>query len=95
MNNSSKTIGVRFTPDVYRHISSKGYRTGLTDTEVVRNAVTESLMKPSLEHLLNQLEIRMTRKLFEMNCIIVGLNDEQRVQALTDCKVRIGLEVSE
>jgi hypothetical protein len=79
-----KSYGVRFPVDVQQKIQEHADRHGLTQTEVIRNSTTKHLMQPSLEHLIKQLEKRLLQKLFEINSVIVGLNESQREQAITD-----------
>ena len=90
---SSPTYGVSFTEDIDALIRAEVSRTGLKKTEVVRNAATESLTQPALSHLIKQLELRMLQRNFEMNCIIVGLNEQQRQQAAQLCNDAFEQEV--
>lgn len=90
---SSPTYGVKLTEEADTRVRAEATRTGLSKTEVVRNAATESLTQPSLSHLIKQLELRMLQRNFEMNCIIVGLNEQQRQQAAQLCNEAFEQEV--
>jgi hypothetical protein len=88
-----KSYGVRFPSDVQNKILAEADKNGFTQSEVIRNSVTRDLMQPSLEYLFKQMERRMLRHNFEMNCIIVGLNKMQREQAKRDCNSLFKQEV--
>ncbi|TMO64844.1 hypothetical protein [Pseudoalteromonas aurantia] len=90
---NGRSYGVSFTEDIDSLIRAEVSRTGLSKTEVVRNAATESLTQPSIQHLIKQLELRMLQRNFEMNCIIVGLNEQQRQQAAQLCNQAFEQEV--
>ena len=53
----------------------------------------KQLKEPGLDFLLKQLEIRMLRRSFEVNSIIVGLTSEQRKQAMHECNAIFKQEV--
>ena len=89
----SPTYGVKLTEEADTLVRAEVSRTGLSKTEVVRNAATESLTQPSLAHLIKQLELRILQRNFEMNCIIVGLNEQQRQQAAQLCNEAFEQEV--
>jgi hypothetical protein len=89
----SQSYGVRFDADTHARIRAKAAKEGISETKAVRNAATESLMQPSLSYLLKQLEHRMLNRNFEMNCIIVGLNEQQRQQAAQQCNIKFGQEI--
>lgn len=90
---TGKTYGVRFSLEVEALIQEEADRTGQTCTEVIRNATAQQLKGPRLDFLLKQLEIRMLRRNFETNSIIVGLTAEQRQQAMHECNHRFKQEV--
>ncbi|EPC6194223.1 hypothetical protein ACR0W7_002432 [Vibrio cholerae] len=90
---TSKTYGVRFTADVEAQIEREADRTGQSKTEVIRAATARQLNQPPLELAIKQLELRLLRNCFEMNCAIVGLTDVQRNQAARAFNQSIGQEV--
>jgi hypothetical protein len=79
-----KSYGVRFPADVQQKIQEHADRHGLTQTEVIRNSTTKQLMQPSVEYLIKELEKRLLKKTFEINSVVVGLNETQREQAKAD-----------
>ncbi|MCF9446156.1 hypothetical protein [Vibrio parahaemolyticus] len=81
---TSKTYGVRFSAEVEAKILSEADRTGQTKTEVIRNATAKQLNETPVELTIKQLELRLLRKTFAMNCIIVGLTPDQKAQAIKD-----------
>ena len=89
----SPTYGVKFPDEIDTLIRAEAARTDKSKTEVVRHAATQSLTQPSLSHVIKQLELRLLRRNFEMNCIIVGLNAQQRQQAAQLCNTAFGQEV--
>ena len=90
---TGKTHGVRFSLEVDALIQDEADRTGQTRTEVIRNATAKQLKEPTLEFLLKQLEVRMLRRSFEMNAIIVGLTPQQRQQAIRECNSKFKQEL--
>lgn len=90
---TGKTHGVRFSAEIDALIQRVADKTGQTRTEVIRTSTATQLKQPSLEFLLKQLELRILRRNFEINCIIVGLTEEQRAQAILECNRVFGQEV--
>ncbi|EGQ8007781.1 hypothetical protein M5224_001812 [Vibrio parahaemolyticus] len=90
---TSKTYGVRFSAEVEALIQRESDRTGQTKTEVIRSATAKQLKQEPIELTIKQLELRLLRKSFEMNCAIVGLTDKQKKQAATTSNKAFGQEV--
>jgi hypothetical protein len=94
MNNPmGPNIAARFSIDVHALICHEAEKSGLTKTEVVRNATIKQLKQPSLELLLKKLELRMLTHCFEMNCIVVGLTKVQRQEAVAECNAKFGKRI--
>lgn len=90
---TSKTYTIRLSLETQKSLMDKSDKTGLTPTEIIREATDRQLRQPTLTTLIRQLEIRMLRRNFEMNSIIVGLSSEQRAEAIKLCNEKFGQEI--
>ncbi|MFA0629126.1 hypothetical protein AB4589_15105 [Vibrio sp. 10N.222.49.A3] len=90
---TGKTIGIRLPPALDAKVLREADRTGQTKTEVIRAATVRQFDQEPIEVLIKQLELKLLRKTFEINCEIVGLTEDQKAEAVININLALGQEV--
>ncbi|WP_159821542.1 hypothetical protein [Colwellia sp. 20A7] len=92
-NYSDKGRFVRFEREVDAKLQAEADRKGLPVIDIIRDSAFRYFDYPNHELLFQKLEIRLLRRLFTMNSIIVGLNDNEIQKALEQCNKEFEQEV--
>jgi hypothetical protein len=92
-NLSKKSFNLRVTEEVASKIYADQIRTGLTPTEVIREAIYQHYDSPNLELMIRQLEIRMLGSIFEICSSIVDITEDEKKEAKIECNKSFGQEV--
>lgn len=92
-NLSKKSFNLRVTEEIASKIYADQMKTGLTPTEVIREAIYQHYDTPNIELMIRQLEIRMLRSVFEICSTVVDITDIEKEAARVACNNSLGQEV--
>ena len=74
--NVSKQVSFRLPQTEYDQLQASADRANQTISELARTKITSSNRTETLQDELRQLEARLTKKLFLLNCAISGLDKD-------------------
>lgn len=78
----SKAITARFPVQDYLRLQQEAEQRGCTIADVIRNAWSQYQQQHQVQQQLLRLEQRQRKTTFEMMCTVVGLQANEREQAL-------------
>jgi hypothetical protein len=82
----TKQVSFRLPMNEYEVLENSAKREHKNLSEYARNMISSSNRAISIQDQLNQLEIRLTRKLFFIQCAIAGLDKDDIREVKTQYK---------
>lgn len=79
---SSKAVTARFPMCDYLTLQETAETRGCTIADVIRNAWSKHQQQQQIQQQLLRLEQRQRKIIFEMLCVVVGLEESERETAL-------------
>lgn len=81
-NEASKAVTARFSMQDYLKIQEEAEQRGCTIADVIRNSWSEHQQQHQVKQQLLRLEQRQRKTIFEMLCVVVGLQPAERKAAI-------------
>ncbi len=78
----NKAVTARFPLQDYLRLQDEAEQRGCTIADVIRNAWSQYQQQHKVQQLLLGLEQRQLKFIFEMLCTVIGLQHQEREQAL-------------
>ena len=78
----SKAVTARFPVQEYLRLQQEAEQRGCTIADVIRNAWSQHQQQDQVQQQLLRLEQRQRKSTFEMLCSVIGLQANEREQAL-------------
>jgi hypothetical protein len=84
-----RAVTARFPLSDYTLLLAEAEKHGTTMADMLRICWSRFREQQSLEERLQQLESRLFRRAFEINCAVAGLTSSERQEVLADVKQRL------
>jgi hypothetical protein len=81
-----KAVTARFSMEDYLRLQQEAERRGCAIADVIRKSWTHFQQQQQLHQLLLKLEQRQRKVTFEMLCTVIGLQADERQQAIQQLK---------
>ena len=87
---TQKAITARFSITEYQKIEELAEKNGSNLAEVIREAWRNYKKKDDISKELDSLKVNLLKQTFEVCSAVAGLSEDERVEAISELKERLG-----